>query len=579
MVDSSKAEPLPEGTEWRLTSFTELVASAIANTEARLELTRLADEQSALRRVATLVAYGLPQEDTFAAVAEEVGRLLRAQVVHLNRLDGEDVITTVAAWSEDGDHIPVGTRLSLEGESATALVVCSRQPARVDAYANAPGPIAAALRERGIHSAVGCPVMVEGRLWGAMVVASTEREPHPEDTEERLAAFTELVATAIADAHARAEVRRLAQEQAALRRVATLVARESSAAELLGAVAEEVAVVLGADVAQVLRYEADGSATAVAGWSEVPLGLPLDVRLQLDGDTVASRVRRTGAAARIDSYADVPGEIAAMLRASGVRSSVGAPIVVEGQLWGAVIAATAGEEQLPAGTEGRIAEFTELVATAIANADSRAKLAASRARVVAASDDARRRIERNLHDGAQQRLISLGLRLRAVEAMAPPDLAELRLQLSEAVTGLTGVLDELQELSRGLHPAILSQAGLGAALKALARRSAVPIELDVCATGRLPERVEAAAYYVVSEAVANATKHARATVLHVEVGCEDGGLAVAVRDDGVGGADPEKGSGLVGLADRVEALGGTLTVASPVGEGTALAIRLPLEPA
>jgi signal transduction histidine kinase len=296
----------------------------------------------------------------------------------------------------------------------------------------------------------------------------------------------------------------------------------------------------------------------------------------MDGDNVAARVRRSGAPARIDSYEDVPGELAALLRESGVRSSVGAPIVVEGQLWGVVIAASAGDEQLPASAEARIAEFTELVATAIANADSRAKLAASRARVVAAADEARRRIERNLHDGAQQRLVSLGLRLRAVEAMAPPDLAELRLQLSEAVGGLTGVLDDLQELSRGLHPAILSEAGLGAALKALARRSALPVELDVHVPQRIAERIEAAAYYVVSEAVANAIKHAQASVVRVAVGSDDGVLDIAIHDDGIGGADPDKGSGLVGLADRVEALGGTLTVASPIGAGTALVIRLPI---
>jgi signal transduction histidine kinase len=264
---------------------------------------------------------------------------------------------------------------------------------------------------------------------------------------------------------------------------------------------------------------------------------------------------------------------AATLRRHGISSAVGAPIVVAGRLWGVVIAGSEGGTPFPAGTETRIGEFTELVATAIANADGRAKLAESRARIVAASDDARRRFERNLHDGAQQQLVSLGLQLRMLVRTAPDD---LRAAIGEVATGLNGVVADLQEISRGLHPAILSHGGLADALVVLARRSPVPVEVDADVPGRLPERVEVAAYYVVSEALANAAKHAGASVVRIEAALRDGVLELAIRDDGVGGADPALGSGLIGLVDRVEAIGGTIEVASPSGAGTALLVRLPL---
>jgi signal transduction histidine kinase len=209
---------------------------------------------------------------------------------------------------------------------------------------------------------------------------------------------------------------------------------------------------------------------------------------------------------------------------------------------------------------------------------SREELAASRARVVAAGDQARRRIERDLHDGTQQRLVSLVLDLRAAEAAAPPELTELKGQLARVADGLTGALDELRELSRGIHPAILSEGGLPPALKALARRSALPVELEVDVEARLPEPVEVAAYYVVSEALANAAKHAHASVAHVQARARDGRLHLSVSDDGVGGAAPGLGSGLVGLADRVEALNGSIRIDSPAGQGTSLRVDLPLDP-
>jgi len=210
-------------------------------------------------------------------------------------------------------------------------------------------------------------------------------------------------------------------------------------------------------------------------------------------------------------------------------------------------------------------------------ARSRAELAASRARIVAAADETRRQIERDLHDGVQQRLVSLALAQRSAEAIVPAELYELRLQLSQVVDGLAGAIEELQEISRGIHPAILAQGGLAPALKTLARRSAVPVDLDVRAGARLPEPVEVAVYYVVSEALTNAAKHAHASVVQVGVGARDGVLELSIRDDGSGGADPTRGSGLIGITDRVDALGGTIELASPVGQGTTLLITLPIE--
>jgi signal transduction histidine kinase len=262
----------------------------------------------------------------------------------------------------------------------------------------------------------------------------------------------------------------------------------------------------------------------------------------------------------------------------GIRSSVGSPIVVEGRLWGALfIHSTHIHQPLPRDTGSRLTGFTELVATAIANAQSRAELVASRARVVAAADETRRRIERDLHDGIQQRLVSLGLEVRAAQPTVPPQLGEVQGALSRVAEGLASVFDELREISHGIHPAILSEGGLEPALRALRRRSAVPVELRLHVERRLPEPVEVAVYYVVSEGLTNAVKHAHASVVNVELDTPDLMLRLVIRDDGIGGADPGDGSGLIGLSDRIEALGGTLQVISPAGKGTTLRIEVPLE--
>jgi len=287
----------------------------------------------------------------------------------------------------------------------------------------------------------------------------------------------------------------------------------------------------------------------------------------------------TGRPARIDDYSAASGPSADLVRGFGICAGVGVPISVGGRLWGAMMA-MAREQPLPADTEARLADFTELVATALANAENQAQLTASRARIVAAADQVRRRIERDLHDGAQQRLVSLGLHLRAAQAAVPPEAIELAARFDGLADEVTTALDELRELARGIHPAALAQGGLRPALKGLARRSAVPVKLDVRVDGRLPEQFETAAYYVVSEALTNAAKHAHASVVNVEADTVeddgDGVLRIRVTDDGRGGAQLAGGSGLVGLKDRVEALGGTLTIKSPPGEGTALHATVPI---
>jgi signal transduction histidine kinase len=374
----------------------------------------------------------------------------------------------------------------------------------------------------------------------------------------------------------RDELRRVAEEQAALRRVATLVAQASSPTDVFESVTREVGLLFGADLARMERYEPDGTVTGVAAWSrDADPQLAVGTRFPVTGTSIAALVRERSAPARVDSFADAPGPIAQEAREVGIRSSVGCPIVVEGRLWGVIAASSKGEAPFPADTEAKIAEFTELVGTAIANAESRAELSASRARVVAAGDEARRRIERDLHDGTQQRLVALGLELRSAEEMVPPALTELKAQLAGTAKGLAGATEDLRELSRGIHPPVLSRAGLGPALKTLARRSPVPVELELRVARRLPQPVEVAAYYVVSEALANAAKHSAASIVRVEVVAEDSVVRLLIHDDGAGGADPARGSGLIGLRDRVEAVGGTLEITSPAGRGTSLAVEIP----
>jgi signal transduction histidine kinase len=548
----------------------------------RAETVLVAEEQAALRRVATLVVSGASPEAVFAVVAEEVGRLLKVGFTILSRHEPEGgTQVSVGAWSDSDKAVPfpVGTRVRLGGRNVVSLVVETGRPARIEDYATASGEVADSARRWGLRSALGVPISVEGRLWGVISVGSTSEELLPPGTEARLAAFTELVGSAIANAQARVELRGYADEQAALRRVATLVARAAPPDEVFSAVTAEVGRVLSADFTTMSRYDAGGTITVVGMWTSTDGAAPVAVgeRLSLGGQNATTLVFDTGRPAKIDYSNDTSGPIADAARTWGFGSAVGVPIDVEGRLWGVVTVGATRERTLPTDTEVRLAGFTQLVATAIANAEAQAALTASRLRIVAAADAARRRIERDLHDGAQQRLVSLALRVQTtVRDAVPPPAVELVAQLDGVAAEIVGVVDELRELASGVHPAALADGGLRRALTTLARRSAIPVRLDIGVDGRLPEPIELAAYYVVAEALTNTVKHAHATVIDIEAAIDAEVLQLRVCDDGDGGADTTGGSGLVGLTDRVEALGGRLTFNSPSGGGTALKVALPL---
>ena len=579
VVGSSRPEPLPADTEMRIGAFTELIATAIANTAARAELEQVAAEQAALGRVATLVAEVVPPGDVFAAVAAEVAGLFGVPLVGLFRYEREGLATVIAGAGKMSANLGRPWPCPADDPGLVASLQRTGRPLRIDDYTDIRSAVSQPVRELGISMAAGAPVIVNGRVWGAVVVAADyERPPLPADTLDRLAAFTELVATAIANSDARTEIQRLAQEQAALRHIATLVGRGADTREVFAAVAREVAEVMHLPVAAVQRYEEDGETTTVmAAWSDRPHPFPPGTRWPYHPSGLGARVRQTGRAGRVVDYSRRRGAFAAKARELGLHSVAGAPIIVDGAVWGLVtVASTDGP--LPDRTENRLAGFTELLGTAIANTQSRTELSASRARIVAAADETRRRLERDLHDGIQQRLVSLALKARTIETMTPRPADEIRGELSRLADGLGTAMDELREISHGIHPAILSEAGLGPALEALARRSVVPVELGLNFGLRLGEHVEAAGYYIASEALANVAKHAQASVIDMRADGCDGALILSISDDGIGGADPSRGSGIIGLKDRVEALGGTISVRSPPGHGTALYVRLPADP-
>jgi PAS domain S-box-containing protein len=571
MTAASSAEQLPSDTESRLASFTELVATAIANAEGRAALARLADEQAALRRVATLVAEDVQPAKVFSALCQEVNRLLDAQTCVILRREADGTATIVAYDGITTPALGLNTRLKPEPGWVLTAVLETGRPAREDDYSGTSERLAGIINDLGIQSSVGVPIVVEGSLWGVIIIG-TVRARFPDHTGQRLEEFTELAAAAIANAESRAALGRLANQQAALRRVATLVAEGVPPAEVFSALSEEVSLLVDAEAVVIGRLERDGRLTVLAVSGTAVDRSLLGTEFEPEPNTVLGMVVKTGRSARMDDYS----EASDSARSLGIRSGVGVPIVVGGAPWGVVGIGTV-LERFPDNTRQRLEEFTELAATAIANAETRSELAASRARIVATSDETRRRIERDLHDGTQQRLVSLSLDLRLAESTVPDELEEPRRTIARVAGELDGVIDELREISRGIHPAILSEGGLGPAFRTLARRSAIPVELDNSIAERLPEPLEVAAYYVVSEALANATKHANASCVGVEAATRDSSLRLSIRDDGVGGADPGRGSGLVGLRDRVEALGGSIEISSPPGHGTHVAVQLPLE--
>jgi signal transduction histidine kinase/ketosteroid isomerase-like protein len=573
---SAAERPFAEDAETRIAAFTELVATAIANAQARAQLQSLAAEQAARERVATLVAHDVAPQELFAAVTAEVGTLLGVDLAGMIRYVGDDALEPVATWAAEGEHPDVGGIWPVEEGTLAARIRASRRPAREEDYSHVAGRIGEAMRGvLGVRSSVSSPIVVNDAVWGGLFVHSKRpNDVLPRNTEARLESFAELVATAISNAEARAAARRLADQQAALRRVATLVARESPADEVLTAVAEEVVRILGVDDARIVRYDADDTVTIVAHFGRVASQIPVGVRAEADGDNVTTMVLRTGRSARKDYHDDATGPIGDQIRQHGIRSSVGGPIFVGRRLWGAVLAASLTVERLPPDAEARIAEFAELVATAISNIEARADLAASRARLVAAGDEERRRVVRDLHDGAQQRLVHTVITLKEAQQSLPPGTEPASALLSDALRHAERTMTELRDLAHGIMPALLTRGGLRAAVTALGSRAPVPVDVDV-PLARLPPHIEATAYFVVAEALTNVAKHARAARATVEASIDDDTLRVAVRDDGVGGARTH-GSGVLGLADRVAVLGGRLLVDSPEGGGTLVAAEIPI---
>jgi signal transduction histidine kinase len=429
------------------------------------------------------------------------------------------------------------------------------------------------IRQTGIRSSVACPLVVDGERWGAITIASTDR-PLVRGAERRVADFTELIATAISNAEARSEVERLADEQAALRRVATLVAEGAPPRDIFDAVIAEVGGLVAADSMVLSRYEDEREATVLATQGPMADRVPSGTRVQLDGENIHSLIRPTRRPARIEHWERAHGTIAQISQDVGVRAAVGVPIIVEGELWGVMVASWTTLDSPPADTESRMTNFADLLETAIANADARDQLTASRVRLLTEADDARRRVVRDLHDGAQQRLVQSIITLKLAKRALRGEDGDAASLVDEALAQAEQGNIELRDLAHGILPPVLTRGGLAAAVDTVVSRIDLPVDVDIAAE-RFPPEVEASAYFIVAEALTNVVKHARATSAEVKVWVEDGALRVEVCDDGVGGADPS-GHGLVGLSDRATALGGWFAVGVSPSGGTTVMATFPL---
>ena len=535
----------------------------------------LAEEREALLRVATLVAGGATSQDVLNAVAREIGERLDLPAVEMSRLEpGGEHAVVVGAWGRIEHPFQPGTRWRLEGPTVTNQVRITGRPSRVENYAPLEGEMAAGVRSAGVSSAVGVPIIVEGALWGVIATGALHGESLPDDIEERLEEFTRLLAAAISSTQTREELDRVADEQSALRRIATLVAQDAEPRLIFDAVCFETGQLLSAATVNLTRFTDDGFNVTMSGWSHRGVHVPTGSVLSLEGDSINRLVRETRAPGRYDSYDGAAGELAARLRELGIRSEVGAPVIVDGRVWGALIVGTDEPEPLPVGIEQRLAVFAELIATAISNAAKRAELLASRARIVAAQDEQRRRVVRDIHDGAQQRLVHAVIQLQL--AAGRDDLSsEARALIREALGQSEAAIDDLRELAHGIHPAVLTHYGLAAAVESLAERSPLPVQIRI-PEDRFPPALESAAYFVAAEALTNVAKHAHASVVRVSAERTGDALVLDVADDGVGGATDKPGGGLAGLRDRVSALDGHLTLMSDAAGGTRVHIELPL---
>nr|WP_221380290.1 GAF domain-containing protein [Actinoplanes polyasparticus] len=568
---SSKADPPPAGTEDRLAVLAEIVAAAVVSAAARESFRALADEQAALLRVAALVAHRAGQIEIFEAVATEAARLIHDEATTLVHYEGNRTFTVLA---HRNGPAPVGTRYTVpvdDGGTSNEMMR-TLKPARLDHYDAFPDRTYYS-RKFGVGSSVSVPIIVNGRLWGALGVVNEGRRL-PADTEERLGKFAELVASALANVEAHAALEHFAARQAALRRVAELVARGAALGEVFDAVATEASNIFGESPAELFQYDGADCTVVATCRSSVPVGF----RSRADGDSAGARVlraRRPCSFPALDETDSAGPREAGRPRELNGGASVAVPVVVEGRLWGGLATTTRGEP--PADAEDRLAEFAELAAAAIANAENKEKLRASRARVVATDNEVRQRLQRDVHDGAQQRLVQtvLSLKLALDAADRGEDTVEL---VREALEHAERATVELRDIVHGILPPALARGGLRAGIESLIAAAPVPVDVDLTAQPgeRLPNDVEVTAYFVVAEALTNVVKHARATRVRVTVAGIDGELVVEVTDDGAGGADTNLGSGLTGLTDRVDALNGTLTLTSTVTAGTTLRAVLPL---
>ena len=584
----------------------QTVGNTLAVVAAALLLRRLTGGRTGLERVADVLAFvgcALVAALVSAAFgplslrlgdvipADELARVFRTWT--LGDAAGVLVVAPVILTWATARLRGIGRRELVEGGVALVLLVALAElpPQRDVPYIVFPVLLWSALRfgPRGASAAilVVCSITVWNTAQddGPFVRESITDSLLATQLFIAIAALTSLVLAAVTAERTRAAAalaesegsqRALADEQAALRRVATLVASGAPPRRVFEQVTEEVARLLGMPGASLMRYDGARTATVVGGWSEdAALSLPLASTFDLDGDTVVAKVLRSGKPQRVERYEDARGDLAEHLQRSGYRAAVAAPVSVGGRLWGALAAGTRSEEPLPKDLERRLCDFADLVAQRLANADAHEQLAASRARIVEVGDAERRRLERNLHDGAQQRLVSVALDLRMVGAKLEKDPAAARKTLAAAQEQLAKGLEELRELARGIHPAVLTERGLGPALQGLLARAPVPVEITEMPEERFTGPVEAAAYYVVAEAITNVAKYADASYVTVSIQRSNGSATVVVTDDGVGGADPALGTGLRGLADRLEALDGSLEVDSPTARGTRISAEIP----
>jgi PAS domain S-box-containing protein len=539
---------------------TDEVVAIVRDVTEELQRTR---EQDALRRVATLVASGAGEVEIVSAIAAELGGLFDADAASALRWDGEG-LHVISSWRRDGRPSQGPRVYAFGGDTITGRVIERAGPARIDSFDEIETEFARARwRALGYGASIGAPVRVQGAVWGVVTASrESEREPFPKGAERRLEDFATLLAQAIENAEARRQMAHLLDEQSALRHVATLVAGGRPPAEVLARVTADVGRLLDARTVNVVLWEGvPNEVLVVAGWAVGPGAPPAPGSLLHDepGSAMIDVLETGLACSRV-----------------GKEASVAAPLIINGVLRGALAAHRAADAPFAPEAEVRLRAFADLAAQSIGNERVQTALRESRARIVREGDEARRRLERNLHDGAQQRLVAVSMSLRYAVSILDGDPVRARDLLASASTELTNALQDLRDLARGLHPAILSDQGLEAALRALVARSQTDTALENEIEGRLPPEVEAAVYYVAAEALTNAAKYARAESVRVAARVSENRVVLEVSDRGLGGAKVTPGSGLQGLTDRVEAIGGRLDVHSPVGLGTTIRAVIPL---